>query len=66
MNFSLEQPQALKMDRPASISFTGESVKETRMVSPIPSHKSVPMPIADFKVPELPLPASVTPIWRGY
>ena len=35
----------------ASTSLTGSSVSETLMVSPIPSMRRLPIPIADFTVP---------------
>mmetsp|Transcript_4919 Transcript_4919/g.11926 ORF Transcript_4919/g.11926 Transcript_4919/m.11926 type:complete len:220 (+) Transcript_4919:913-1572(+) len=44
-----------------SISSSGSSVRETRMVSPSPSRRRLPMPIADFMRPSSPSPASVTP-----
>ena len=40
-----------------SISFSGSSVSETRMVSPRPSMSSEPMPIALFMRPSSPSPA---------
>eukprot|EP00967_Tisochrysis_lutea_P141325 scaffold259544_cov26-Tisochrysis_lutea.AAC.3 len=46
-------------------SYSGSSVSETRMVSPRPSAKSAPMPMADFMRPSSPSPASVTPRWSG-
>ena len=49
----------------ASISLTGSSVRETRIVSPIPSHKSEPIPTADLMSPIRSVPASVTPRWSG-
>ena len=44
---------------------SGSSVKDTLIVSPIPSSRSVPIPIADLILPSSPYPASVTPKWRG-
>ena len=44
---------------------SGSSVKDTLIVSPIPSSRSVPIPIADLILPSSPSPASVTPKWRG-
>src|SRR5438874_874603 len=41
------------------------SVNETRMVSPIPSAKSEPIPIALLIRASSPSPASVTPRWMG-
>ena len=43
-----------------SISNSGSSVSETRMVSPRPSIRRDPMPMADFMRPSSPSPASVT------
>ena len=40
---------------------SGSSVKDTLIVSPIPSSRSVPIPIADLILPSSPSPASVTP-----
>ena len=47
------------------ISFSGASVSETRIVSPIPSAKSAPIPTALLMRPSIPFPASVTPRWSG-
>lgn len=46
-------------------SYSGSSVKETRIVSPRPSMSSAPMPIALFIRPSSPSPASVTPRCKG-
>ena len=54
-----------KSSFPALISSTGLAVKETLNVSPIPSHKSEPMPIEDLIIPMRSVPDSVTPRWRG-
>ena len=43
------------------VSSTGFSVRETLIVSPIPSASSEPIPIADFTSPDVYVPASVTP-----
>ena len=40
-------------------------VRDTRMVSPMPSASSAPMPTADLTMPSLGVPASVTPRWSG-
>jgi hypothetical protein len=40
-------------------------VSETRIVSPMPSSSSAPMPIALLMRPSSPSPASVTPMWNG-
>ena len=47
------------------ISSIGSSVRDTLIVSPIPSFKRVPIPIADLTAPLRKVPASVTPRWRG-
>ena len=46
-------------------SYSGSSVKETRMVSPRPSSRRAPMPMALFILPSSPSPASVTPRCNG-
>ena len=46
---------------PNGDSFSGGSVRETRMVSPMPISNNAPMPAADFTLPSRSLPASVTP-----
>mmetsp|Transcript_28469 Transcript_28469/g.62660 ORF Transcript_28469/g.62660 Transcript_28469/m.62660 type:complete len:274 (-) Transcript_28469:941-1762(-) len=48
-----------------SISYSGSSVRDTRMVSPSPSISRAPIPMADFMRPSSPSPASVTPKCRG-
>ena len=58
-------PIAFKISFAAYISFTGSSVSETLIVSPMPSHRSEPIPIDDFIRPILSVPASVTPRCRG-
>ena len=47
------------------ISSSGSSVKETRIVSPIPSSNNEPIPIEDLTLPGIPSPASVTPKCNG-
>ena len=42
-------------------SSTGSPVRDTLMVSPMPSARRVPIPTADLMVPSLTVPASVTP-----
>ena len=59
-------PAALSIATPAATSRTGSAVKETRIVSPMPSHRSVPMPTADCIVPFHSVPVSVTPRCSGY
>ena len=49
----------------AEISSTGSSVSETLTVSPIPSAKSVPMPILLLTSARILAPASVTPRCKG-
>ena len=51
--------------RATGISHSGSSESETRMVSPMPSVSSAPMPTADLMRPSSPSPASVTPRCRG-
>mmetsp|Transcript_43718 Transcript_43718/g.98633 ORF Transcript_43718/g.98633 Transcript_43718/m.98633 type:complete len:254 (+) Transcript_43718:523-1284(+) len=46
-------------------SYSGSSVRETRIVSPMPSRSRAPMPTADLIRPSAPPPASVTPRCRG-
>jgi hypothetical protein len=43
----------------------GSGVKETRIVSPIPSARSGTRPAAEATAPLRPMPASVRPTWRG-
>ena len=47
------------------ISCSGASVNETLIVSPRPSSNKVPIPNADFTLPSIPSPASVTPKCNG-
>ena len=54
------------MARATGTSRTGSSVRETRTVSPMPSASRAPMPMALFTRPSTPLPASVTPRWKGW
>ena len=51
--------------RATGISASGSSLSDTRMVSPMPSVSSAPMPTALFMRPSSPSPASVTPRWSG-
>ena len=55
------RPQACRMRNAAGTSSAGSAVSETRMVSPMPSSSSAPMPTADLTMPEAGVPASVTP-----
>ena len=59
------RPSALRISKPVSISLTGSAVSETRIVSPIPSTSSAPIPTALLIEPENGVPASVTPRWSG-
>ena len=61
----VRSPSAFKSRLPVSTSRTGSSVKETRIVSPIPRKSSPPIPAADFTVPFAAVPASVTPKCSG-
>ena len=54
-------PRQRKISFAAAISLIGSSVKDTRMVSPIPSCSKEPIPIADLMIPTWAVPASVTP-----
>mmetsp|Transcript_53698 Transcript_53698/g.139869 ORF Transcript_53698/g.139869 Transcript_53698/m.139869 type:complete len:248 (+) Transcript_53698:696-1439(+) len=54
-----------RSDTQGFASYSGSSVSETRIVSPRPSIRSVPMPAADLMRPSEPPPASVTPRCRG-
>ena len=58
-------PKAFKISIPTFTSFTGLSDKETLIVSPIPSLRRLPIPIDDFTVPVIRLPASVIPKCKG-
>ena len=60
------RPSAFRISNPVSTSLTGSAVSETRIVSPIPSESSAPMPTALLIEPENGVPASVTPRWSGY
>ena len=54
-----------RRSKPTRISSSGSAESETLIVSPIPDHSSMPMPIDDFTVPEIMPPASVMPRWSG-
>jgi hypothetical protein len=58
-------PAAFRMATPVFTSSAGSAVRDTRMVSPRPSFKSVPMPTADSMVPFHWVPVSVTPRCSG-
>ena len=54
-----------RISKPTRTSSTGSAESETRIVSPMPLHRSMPMPIDDFTVPEIMPPASVMPRCSG-
>ena len=58
-------PAAFRIAMPTETSRTGSAVRETRIVSPMPSESSVPIPTADWMVPFHSVPVSVTPRCRG-
>ncbi len=60
------KPRALRMSFPARISSAGSAARDTRMVSPMPCCKRLPMPMADFTSPIRAVPAWVMPRCRGY
>ena len=62
---SLFRSRAFRISFPAITSSIGSDVKETLIVSPIPSANSVPIPIADLIIPFFGVPASVTPRCSG-
>ena len=61
----LINPNSLSNVFATLISSTGWSLKETRIVFPIPWYNKVPIPKEDLIVPPSFVPASVTPKWRG-
>ena len=58
-------PKAFKISMPTLTSFIGSSDKDTLIVSPIPSLRRLPIPMDDFTVPVIRLPASVIPKCKG-
>jgi len=44
-------PSDFSRSKPTLISSTGSAARLTRMVSPMPAHSRLPMPIDDFTVP---------------
>ena len=54
-----------RMSKPTRTSSTGSADSDTRMVSPMPLHSSMPMPMEDLTVPEIMPPASVMPTCSG-
>jgi hypothetical protein len=61
----VRRPKDLRISNPTFTSSTGSAESETRIVSPMPNHKRLPRPMADFTVPEINPPASVMPRWIG-
>ncbi len=59
------RPSDFSISKPTLTSSTGSADSETRIVSPIPAHSSVPIPIDDLTVPLRKPPASVMPRWSG-
>ena len=59
------RPSDFRMSKPTLTSSTGSADSETRMVSPMPAHSRLPMPMADLTVPDVSPPASVTPRCSG-
>ena len=53
------------MSNATRTSSTGSVESETRIVSPMPSASSEPMPMADLTAPVSSVPASVTPRCSG-
>ena len=58
-------PNDFKISFPILTSFTGSSDKDTLIVSPIPSKRRDPRPIADLTLPVTKPPASVIPKCNG-
>ena len=58
-------PKLFNISNPALTSSTGFSVRETLIVSPIPSANNVPSPTEDLISPPRIVPASVTPRCNG-
>ena len=61
----LRKPNDFNISFPIVISLTGSSDKEILIVSPIPFINNDPIPIDDFILPGIRLPASVIPRWSG-
>ena len=62
---SRRRPMARRMLMPAATSGTGSPDSDTRMVSPMPSSRSEPMPMSLLTLPMPLRPASVTPRCSG-
>jgi len=60
------RPRVLRSSFAALTSLIGESVREIRIVSPMPLRSKVPRARALFVIPGINVPASVTPRWIGY
>ena len=58
-------PRAFNISIPTFTSLIGFSDNDTLIVSPIPSFRRLPIPIEDFTVPCIRLPASVIPKCKG-
>jgi hypothetical protein len=59
------RPSDFSISKPTLTSSTGSADSDTRIVSPIPDHNSMPSPIDDLTVPLRKAPASVIPRWSG-
>ncbi len=53
------------ISKPTLTSSTGSADSDTRIVSPMPDHNSMPSPIEDLTVPLRKAPASVMPRCSG-
>ena len=62
---SLRRSNDFSISIPDIISSTGESLKETLIVSPIPSYNKTPNPTALLILPDFAVPASVMPKCKG-
>ena len=61
----VRRPSAFRISKPTRTSSSGSAESETRIVSPIPAHSRLPMPIAILTVPPISPPASVMPRCSG-
>jgi len=59
-------PSALSISYAVFTSFIGDAVRDTLIVSPIPSDNNIPSPTELFIIPLNSVPASEIPTWRGY
>ena len=62
---SFRSSSALSISKPVVTSSLGSSLRETLMVSPMPSYRRAPRPMALRMLPDLAVPASVMPSGRG-